>query len=222
MSLEILFPTPIVVESPSDENKGLLFDIKLEVDSCLGKILTNDDYTSLSDVSKDKEYGNVHNRKQALKIDYSSFTGNVIQKYSLSSLMKHIQSTLQKYVNVVEWSYGTDPRKNNEGLKIGMLDSWFNITEKNQKHQMHIHPHHTISGVYYHQMKKEMGGIIFRNPNPFVANHLFPEGPTSPNMITFVPEEGTLILFPSWLEHGTEDNQTDEDRISISFNIDIF
>ena len=50
----------------------------------------------------------------------------------------------------------------NEGLKIGMLDSWFNITEKNQRHQMHIHPHHTVSGVYYHQMKKEMGGIIKR------------------------------------------------------------
>ena len=107
MSLEILFPTPIIVESPSDKNKGLLFDIKLEVDACLGKIATNDDYVSLSDVSKDKEYTTVHARKQALKIDYSSFTGNVIQKYSLSSLMKHIQSTLQKYVNTVEWSYAT-------------------------------------------------------------------------------------------------------------------
>ena len=28
-----------------------------------------------------------------------------------------------------------------------------------------------------------------------------------------------LLLFPSWLEHEVEANQTNEDRISISFNI---
>jgi ectoine hydroxylase-related dioxygenase (phytanoyl-CoA dioxygenase family) len=30
-------------------------------------------------------------------------------------------------------------------------------------------------------------------------------------------EQGTLVLFPSWLEHYTDDNTTDN-RVTISFN----
>ena len=31
------------------------------------------------------------------------------------------------------------------------------------------------------------------------------------------PEAGTLVLFPSWLEHYTEENNT-ENRVTVSFN----
>ena len=33
------------------------------------------------------------------------------------------------------------------------------------------------------------------------------------------PEEGRMYVFPGWLEHGVEENQSDEDRISIAFNV---
>ena len=38
-----------------------------------------------------------------------------------------------------------------------------------------------------------------------------------------VPEykDGTIILFPSMMTHRVEINETDEDRISISFNLKI-
>jgi uncharacterized protein (TIGR02466 family) len=32
------------------------------------------------------------------------------------------------------------------------------------------------------------------------------------------PKENNIVLFPSWLEHYVSDNESDEDRISISFN----
>ena len=35
----------------------------------------------------------------------------------------------------------------------------------------------------------------------------------------FAPVENTLIMFPAWLEHDVEPNQSQEERISISFNI---
>ena len=35
-----------------------------------------------------------------------------------------------------------------------------------------------------------------------------------------VPTEGLMVLFPSHLRHGVEQNQSDEDRISMAFNID--
>ena len=33
------------------------------------------------------------------------------------------------------------------------------------------------------------------------------------------PEDNKLILFPSWLEHDVEPSKSDEDRISIAFNV---
>ena len=36
------------------------------------------------------------------------------------------------------------------------------------------------------------------------------------------PTEGTLILFPGWLEHGVYPSKSDEDRIVISANINFW
>jgi len=33
------------------------------------------------------------------------------------------------------------------------------------------------------------------------------------------PKEGRLVLFPSWLTHRVSVNRTDEERISIAFNL---
>jgi len=35
------------------------------------------------------------------------------------------------------------------------------------------------------------------------------------------PEEGDLLLFPSYLYHAVEENLSDNNRIVISFNVDI-
>ena len=36
------------------------------------------------------------------------------------------------------------------------------------------------------------------------------------------PEEGRMYVFPGWLEHGVEENLSDRDRVSISFNVAAF
>ena len=33
------------------------------------------------------------------------------------------------------------------------------------------------------------------------------------------PKNNLLLLFPSWLEHDVEENKSDDERISIAFNI---
>ena len=35
------------------------------------------------------------------------------------------------------------------------------------------------------------------------------------------PEGGKLLMFPSWLEHGVAQNQTDAERISMSCNFEM-
>ena len=39
--------------------------------------------------------------------------------------------------------------------------------------------------------------------------------------LKFEPEEGKLFIFPSYLHHAVEENLSTEDRIVISFNVDI-
>ena len=41
------------------------------------------------------------------------------------------------------------------------------------------------------------------------------------SQISIVPEEGLLVLFPSWLHHSVQANTSNEERIVISFNIDL-
>ncbi len=43
--------------------------------------------------------------------------------------------------------------------------------------------------------------------------------PWTVGKITYKPTEGLFIIFPSWLWHGVEPNQSEESRISLSFNI---
>ena len=37
--------------------------------------------------------------------------------------------------------------------------------------------------------------------------------------VQWKPEENNLIFFPSWLQHEVKINNSDEDRVVISFNI---
>ena len=83
----------------------------------------------------------------------------------------------------------------------------------------HIHKHgfSDISGVYYYRTNGSDGDIFFETPvtetgcSKFWSNH----------SLTFniAPEKGLIILFPGWLSHGVRTNTTDNQRISLSFNI---
>jgi len=222
MPFNLYFPTPFLEVTPEDDTDNLLQDIQKEIEECVSQVKSNDDFESLSDASYDENFETIGHRKSTSGIPFTAFSNNVIQKYSLRKFTEYIQTHVQKYVNTTQWSLLTDPAREGSPYSISMSDSWLNITRKGNYHNFHIHAHHSISGVYYHKMNPNMGGITFRNPNPIMSNMMFPEGPISPNMITMVPEEGSLIIFPSWLEHGTQKNNTDEERITLSFNINIF
>ena len=100
-----------------------------------------------------------------------------------------------------------------------ILDSWFNIQNKNSSLIPHTHPNSIISGVIYINVDKNSSPIHFYNPNPFISfMHKNNLKESSFDWFYIEPKIGMMILFPSWLKHGFEDNQTEE-RTVISFNI---
>ena len=98
--------------------------------------------------------------------------------------------------------------------RLSIEQSWINKGPKDSHQIAHTHSGFKVSGVYWHNITAQQGGIVFMNPIPFAK------------MGHWGTEEGrhfpctsrTLILFPSWLEHKTVKNGIDRDRISIAFN----
>ena len=103
--------------------------------------------------------------------------------------------------------------------KLEMTGMWGNYLRPGQTHPPHTHSNNILSGVYYIETEKGSSPIQFFDPRP-VAHHMKPVNrPNWQNagMLQFDSEEGTGLIFPSWLQHWVPPTQTD--RVSVSWNI---
>jgi len=111
-------------------------------------------------------------------------------------------------------------------LNFEMGNMWININKKGNYNLAHIHPISLLSGVLWIKTPEKCGELIFESP------HFFNEGELLQNVnsnfekttnyyktFTFNPIPGRMVLFPSHLRHRVEENLSDEDRISIAFNL---
>ena len=108
--------------------------------------------------------------------------------------------------------------------KVRMTEMWAIINKKDNLNTAHTHPNNYLSAAYYVKAPKNCGNIIFYEPNdakairyPEVKNYTKYSG----NIVNFEPEEGKLLIFPSYIYHSVQPNKSDEDRIVISFNINL-
>ena len=89
-----------------------------------------------------------------------------------------------------------------------------------------MHPFSLVSAVFYLKVPKNSGRLVFENP---IQQHDYIMKPGTVKTYNSInsgywyaePKEGDLIMFPSWLRHWVEPSQSDEDRISIAFNIEV-
>jgi len=212
MSLMYLFPTPVYQDHATISNYD---PVQIEIRDVLNYIKENNDLDDVSDIYKDAgDYNKDHKQGYVIK-------NHIIKNRNMIKLEERIYEALARYTTGVDW---TKISKFNDEWRVSgewkILNSWINIAEKGVNHDFHSHPGYTISGVYYFRVSREQGGIGFNNPNPMVYNAGFPEGRITPQMLEIIPKDGDIILFPSWLQHGTFENESDEERISIAFNID--
>ena len=102
-----------------------------------------------------------------------------------------------------------------------IIDSWFNIQDKESVLKEHAHPNAILSGGLFINVGKKASQLYFHNPNPFVY---YTDKKESLNDYTyewhsFNPKKGDLIIFPSWLRHGSNQNKNFYNkRTVISFN----
>lgn len=104
----------------------------------------------------------------------------------------------------------------------GFSGMWANINPTGAKNTPHTHPNNFLSGVYYVVTPGTSGRIQFQDPRPQAGVMMPPTAQPSPyvsNEVTVEAKPGRFVLFPGWLVHGVPTNTTEQDRISISFNV---
>ena len=133
-----------------------------------------------------------------------------------NNFIKNIYPDLQEMLTDMNW----DLKK--QTIKITSM--WSIINKKESTNERHIHGNNFISAAYYVKAPKNSGNIVFYDPRSAPTfNHPLTKEANKLNATTqsIEPKEGLLVLFPSYLHHSVERNLSDEDRVVISFNINL-
>jgi uncharacterized protein (TIGR02466 family) len=137
--------------------------------------------------------------------------------YPLPTAIDTLFTDLTAFVNDVCVRYtGMD------NLAIGNF--WININGPYDYNTSHHHQGSILSGVYYVSVPSEnMGDLVLERGD--MAEHFLTSDIEKKYTLSNALEvrkpakEGTFYLFPSWIKHRVERNESQEERISIAFNI---
>lgn len=137
----------------------------------------------------------------------------ILRDPAMKDLKDWISSCLTSYVRDILCVNDINPY---------ITESWINIARKGQPHSKHYHSNSFLSGVLYYQTNDTdkinfvKNGLVIPNTN-FVFNH---SSYNIHNSVTWwLPAtKCTMLIFPSTLEHEVPPNESEENRISISFN----
>jgi uncharacterized protein (TIGR02466 family) len=118
---------------------------------------------------------------------------------------------------------GVMAKSMDDTLSYDLLNMWTTIYPPGAFVPEHVHSHSTLSGVFYAKAEANCGETVFGDP-AWVAKTM--SGPSMkgkyPEVSTkyrVTPEPGLMLLFPAWLPHRSLINQSQDDRIIISFNM---
>ena len=132
-------------------------------------------------------------------------------------IKKYIENNCASYLDNVNVNFS----------KIELYNSWFNEQTKGQLVGNHNHRNpdkpKSISGVYYVKSinDEKQGMIKFKSNDPF--NFEFPSDADNlkyKSSVVFKAIENTMLFFPSTISHSVTTNETDYDRVVLSFNLE--
>ena len=112
-------------------------------------------------------------------------------------------------------------------LKVGydafeITACWATVLAVGAAHSVHNHPNNYLSAVYYLRTNRGANTINFHDPRsqtgiirpPVVALTAY-----NTDHVVVTVQNGTLLVFPAYLQHSVDANASEGERISISCNI---
>jgi len=194
--VSLFFPEPIFkykFENYEDFNKDLkAYIYELQKESSSGQIKSN--------------RGGWHSKNFRLT------DKNSIQFKFGIELQKYILRTFQ----TLGWK--------TENKNISINSMWAIINKKNDFNVIHTHPNSYLSAAYYVSAPKNCGKFQIENLN-IARRHSYPEilknNELNAQVAGIEVAEGDLLIFPGYLPHKVAMNESDKDRIVVSFNVGI-
>tara|TARA_R110001583_G_C5479540_1_gene393659 strand:+ start:72 stop:653 length:582 start_codon:yes stop_codon:yes gene_type:complete len=109
----------------------------------------------------------------------------------------------------------------NKSIDIELGSIWANINHKGCYNKIHSHGDSHYSGVYYIKTPNNSGNLYLINRETSFTEPFNYFKSDCADEIKYIPKEGDLYFFSGNLPHRTGINLSDEDRISISWNVNI-
>ena len=113
-------------------------------------------------------------------------------------------------------------------MKPALGNMWANINYPGGYNRPHLHPNSLFSGVYWIKTPVKSGNLMLYDPRPGVHTTMPnrnadgpKEGQLPPELwreVHYEPIAGRIIMFPAWLWHEVRPNESNDTRISVSFN----
>ena len=104
-----------------------------------------------------------------------------------------------------------------------MTGLWGMINPPGARNNVHTHPLNYLSGVLYLKVPENSGNIVFIEPRPQAEVFDPPKKsdllPNLAHTVQWEAKEKNLIFFPSWLQHEVQQNNSNQDRVIMSFNL---
>ena len=159
--------------------------------------------------------------KNPLGITKSNLMGWHSEDFDLNNTeSRFFVNSISGSLNTVFSDMGWDLKQQ----EIKITSMWSIINKESASNSRHIHSNNFISAAYYVKAPESCGDIVFHDPrSSAVIRHpkILKPNKLNSNVFTIQPKEGLLVLFPSYLHHSVDLNRSKEERIVISFNIDL-
>jgi uncharacterized protein (TIGR02466 family) len=131
-----------------------------------------------------------------------------------AALKRHLDKAAAGFAKALHWDL--------DGFTLVLDAIWVNILGEDGHHSGHIHPGSVISGTYYVSVPEGAGRLKLEDPRlamMMAAPQLKEGAPEEARRFVYLqPREGHCLLWESWLRHEVMPGNTDEARISVSFN----
>jgi uncharacterized protein (TIGR02466 family) len=148
----------------------------------------------------------------------SSFDKNVLERPDFKTVRDVVVRELDRYTREL--------LAVNKRIEFYLTNSWVNVHRRGHSAGAHVHHNSLISGVLYLKTNDASGDLVFHRD----VLSLVPFPPAldldvdSFNLYNckswgYRPKTNDICLFPSVVNHSVDPNDSDEERVSLAFNV---
>ena len=146
----------------------------------------------------------------AMSPDNCFHVTDLTEYLEFSTLINRISDCVQEFALY----YGSDE-------PYECTESWYNVYSSGRYQEFHMHPYNIFSAIYYVKVPDGASGTYFKRPD--MGAMLPPKNkvqPTPLNQDTLIapPQEGTVVIFRSNLQHSVPPSTFDGERVTIALN----